>query len=138
MFLTVEINPLAIASHLTIPPKIFTKIAVTFGSLVMSSNADSIACDVAPPPQSRKLAGCPPLSLIMSIVAIARPAPLTDLLKVSAASCDSETWVSIPKQPMSPSSLIKLRPTLNNSQVGKFLDNREGGDGGGREAIRAC
>ena len=32
---------------------------------------------VAPPPTSRKLAGSPPNSLIVSIVAIARPAPLT-------------------------------------------------------------
>ena len=32
---------------------------------------------LAPPPMSRKLAGTPPKSLIMSIVAMARPAPLT-------------------------------------------------------------
>ena len=31
-----------------------------------------------PPPTSRKLAGSPSCSLIMSIVAIARPAPFTD------------------------------------------------------------
>ena len=31
----------------------------------------------APPPMSRKFAGSPPASLIMSSVAIARPAPLT-------------------------------------------------------------
>jgi hypothetical protein len=36
-----------------------------------------MALAVAPPPQSRKLAGSPPLSLMMSMVAIARPAPLT-------------------------------------------------------------
>lgn len=65
------------ASHLTIPPKMLTKMAVTLGSLVISSKAALIACGVAPPPTSRKLAGLPPLSLIMSMVAIARPAPLT-------------------------------------------------------------
>ena len=32
---------------------------------------------VAPPPTSRKFAGSPPLSLMMSIVAIAKPAPFT-------------------------------------------------------------
>lgn len=61
----------------------------------MRSKACLMACGVAPPPTSRKFAGCPPFSLIMSIVAIARPAPLT-------------------RQPMSPSSLIKLRPDLES------------------------
>ena len=32
---------------------------------------------VAPPPTSRKLAGSPPNSLMVSIVAMARPAPFT-------------------------------------------------------------
>ena len=41
----------------------------------------------APPPTSRKFAGRPPESLMMSIVAIARPAPFT-------------------MQPMSPSSAM--------------------------------
>ena len=36
-----------------------------------------ICSALAPPPTSRKLAGSPPASLMMSIVAIARPAPLT-------------------------------------------------------------
>ena len=57
MLSTTLINPCAIASHLTIPPKMFTKIAVTFGSDVIRSNACLIACGVAPPPTSRKLAG---------------------------------------------------------------------------------
>ena len=82
------------ASQRTIPPKILTNIAVTLGSLVIRSKADLMACGVAPPPTSRKLAGAPPLSLMMSIVAIARPAPLT-------------------RQPMSPSSLMKFRPFLD-------------------------
>lgn len=77
MLSTTLIKPCAMASHLTIPPKILTKMAVTLGSLVMRSKACLIACGVAPPPTSRKLAGEPPFSLMISIVAIARPAPLT-------------------------------------------------------------
>ena len=34
-------------------------------------------CSFAPPPTSRKFAGEPPAYLIMSIVAMASPAPLT-------------------------------------------------------------
>lgn len=70
-------SPWAIASHRTMPPKMLTKIAVTLGSEVIRSKACLMACGVAPPPTSRKLAGWPPFSLIMSMVAIARPAPLT-------------------------------------------------------------
>ncbi len=53
-------------------------LCVTLGSDVMSLKASVTCCDVAPPPTSRKLAGVPPWSLIMSIVAIARPAPFTE------------------------------------------------------------
>jgi len=98
---TVLIKPWAMESQRTIPPaksdgsgggreipKMLTKTAVTLGSLVMSLKASSIALAVAPPPQSslvifqrvkvpRKLAGSPPLSLMISIVAIASPAPFT-------------------------------------------------------------
>lgn len=77
---TTLIRPCAIASHRTIPPKMLTKTAVTFGSLVIRSKADLIAAGVAPPPTSRKLAGLPPLSLMISMVAMARPAPLTDCI----------------------------------------------------------
>eukprot|EP00732_Lithocolla_globosa_P004502 Lithocolla_globosa_v1_NODE_4182_length_1492_cov_405.469729.p2 type:complete len:136 gc:universal NODE_4182_length_1492_cov_405.469729:1315-908(-) len=69
--------PLAIVSHFIIPPKMLTKIPLTLGSEVMILKASLTASSVAPPPTSRKLAGVPPLSLIMSIVAIAKPAPLT-------------------------------------------------------------
>ena len=55
----------------------FTKTAVTLGSLVINLKACSMALAVAPPPQSRKLAGSPPFSLMISMVAMARPAPLT-------------------------------------------------------------
>ena len=67
--------------------------AVTFGSEVIRSKADLMAEGVAPPPTSRKLAGEPPFNFMMSMVAMARPAPLT-------------------RHPMSPSSLMKLRPFL--------------------------
>lgn len=48
-----------------------------FSSAVMILNASVTCSTVAPPPTSRKLAGSPPCSLMMSIVAIARPAPFT-------------------------------------------------------------
>ena len=60
MLSTVLMRPLAMASHLTIPPKMLTKIAETLGSLVMRVNASLMAAGVAPPPTSRKLAGSPP------------------------------------------------------------------------------
>ena len=49
----------------------------TFGSESTSRNAAATRSGEAPPPTSRKLAGSPPACLIMSIVAMARPAPLT-------------------------------------------------------------
>jgi hypothetical protein len=94
---TTLIKPWAMASHLTIPPKMLTKMAVTLGSLVIRVNADLIASGVAPPPTSKKLAGEPPLILIMSMVAMARPAPLT-------------------RHPISPSSLMKFKPCLGSHQ----------------------
>lgn len=54
-------------------------IILTFGSDVMSLKASVTCLDVAPPPTSRKLAGWPPCNLIMSIVAIAKPAPFTTM-----------------------------------------------------------
>ena len=52
-------------------------IQLTCESELISLKAVVTASTVAPPPTSRKLAGAPPCSLIMSMVAIARPAPLT-------------------------------------------------------------
>ena len=49
----------------------------TLGSEAMMLKAASIWLSLTPPPTSRKLAGVPPCRLIMSIVAIARPAPFT-------------------------------------------------------------
>ena len=43
----------------------------------MILNAAVTFSAVAPPPTSRKLAGEPPNSLMVSMVAIARPAPFT-------------------------------------------------------------
>ena len=75
--LTAATTPSAITSHLMIPPKIFTKIPLTFGSDVIILNASVTFSFVAPPPTSKKFAGSAPYNLIMSMVAIANPAPLT-------------------------------------------------------------
>jgi hypothetical protein len=70
-------TPSAMTSHRMIPPKMFTKIALTFGSDRMRRKA-CVTCSVdALPPTSRKFAGAPPQSLIMSMVVIASPAPFT-------------------------------------------------------------
>ncbi|MNF11358.1 hypothetical protein D3C80_2125660 [compost metagenome] len=53
------------------------KIALTFGSLRMMLKPALTVCAFAVPPTSRKLAGSPPAILMMSMVAIAKPAPLT-------------------------------------------------------------
>ncbi|KAH9521752.1 hypothetical protein DERF_005384, partial [Dermatophagoides farinae] len=81
------IIPSAITSQRIIPPNILTRIACTLESDEIIRNASFTCCAVAPPPTSKKLAGLPPCNLIMSIVAIAKPAPLT-------------------KQPISPSNEI--------------------------------
>src|SRR5580658_3316932 len=69
----------AVASTSTrrMPPKMLMKIAFTFLSESRMPNAFSICSWFAPPPTSRKLAGEPPAYWMMSIVAIARPAPFT-------------------------------------------------------------
>ena len=72
---------------LHVPLKILTKMPLTLGSERMSLKAAVTRSVVAPPPTSRKLAGEPPVSLMISMVAMARPAPLT-------------------MQPMLPSSLM--------------------------------
>src|SRR5690606_24081457 len=74
---TAASTPSAITSQRTMPPKMLTRIAFTFGFVRMILNASATRSAVAPPPTSRKFAGSPPWSLIRSIVAIARPAPLT-------------------------------------------------------------
>ena len=79
--------PSAITSQRMMPPKMLTSTPLTLPSANSSLNASVTRSRVAPPPTSRKLAGAPPLSLMMSMVAMARPAPFT-------------------MQPIEPSSLI--------------------------------
>src|SRR5579871_4116777 len=74
---TAATTPCAMVSHFMMPPKMLTKMPRTRASWVMILNAAVTFSAVAPPPTSRKLAGCPPWCWMMSIVAIARPAPLT-------------------------------------------------------------
>ena len=50
---------------------------LTFLSEVIKLNASVTCSAVAPPPTSKKLAGLPPWSLMMSIVDMAKPAPFT-------------------------------------------------------------
>ena len=70
-------TPSAMVSHFMMPPKILTRIALTFLFLSMILKASVTFSVVAPPPTSRKFAGSPPNSLMVSMVAMARPAPLT-------------------------------------------------------------
>src|SRR5262249_25917 len=75
--LTAAMMPSAMMSQRMMPPKIFTSTPFTCGSERMILKASAILSFEAPPPTSRKFAGSPPRSLMMSIVAMARPAPLT-------------------------------------------------------------
>jgi hypothetical protein len=59
------------------PPKMLTKRVYTLGWSFNILKAVEIYSTLAPPPTSRKFAGSPPLSLIMSMVAMASPAPFT-------------------------------------------------------------
>src|SRR5262249_21342848 len=68
--------PWATQSQRLIPAKMFTRIACTRSSESTRLKALATRSGVAPPPMSRKLAGSPPACLIMSMVAMARPAPL--------------------------------------------------------------
>src|SRR5690606_2262072 len=74
---TAPMMPSAIMSQRTIPPKMLTRTAATLLSDRMILNASVTRSLVAPPPTSRKLAGLPPCRLTMSMVPMARPAPLT-------------------------------------------------------------
>ena len=69
-------TPWATQSQRLMPAKMFTRMALTLLSESTSSNALATRSGEAPPPTSRKLAGSPPAYLIVSIVAIASPAPL--------------------------------------------------------------
>ncbi|KAG1433413.1 hypothetical protein G6F57_022168 [Rhizopus arrhizus] len=74
---TAAMMPSAIMSQRTMPPKMLTRMAFTLLLASMILNASVTFSAVAPPPTSRKLAGSPPNSLMVSIVAMARPAPFT-------------------------------------------------------------
>ncbi len=78
-------TPEKVTEAFMMPPKMFTRIAFTWGFFSMILKASVTFSGVAPPPTSKKLAGSAPKSLMVSIVAMARPAPFT-------------------RQPMSPSS----------------------------------
>src|ERR1700676_4228370 len=70
-------TPVARTSQRRMPPKMLMSTAFTPWSERRMRKAFLICSALAPPPTSRKFAGLPPAYLIMSIVAIARPAPLT-------------------------------------------------------------
>jgi hypothetical protein len=70
-------TPVAMVSHFMMPPKMLTRMPFTFGLASISLKASVTFSVVAPPPTSRKLAGSAPNSLMVSMVAIARPAPFT-------------------------------------------------------------
>src|SRR5688572_4712903 len=70
-------TPVAMVSHFMMPPKMLTRIALTFLFDSMILKAAVTRSAVALPPTSRKFAGAPPNSLIVSMVAMARPAPFT-------------------------------------------------------------
>src|SRR5580693_6113157 len=70
-------TPVARTSQRRMPPKMLMKTALTLESPMRMRNAFLTCSADAPPPTSRKFAGEPPAYLMISIVAIARPAPLT-------------------------------------------------------------
>src|SRR5487761_2291205 len=69
-------TPSATQSQRLIPAKMLTRMAFTFLSESTRRKASATRSGEAPPPTSRKLAGSPPAYLIMSMVAMASPAPL--------------------------------------------------------------
>jgi len=69
--------PWAMMSQRMMPPKMLTRMPLTALSERMILNASVTASSVAEPPTSRKLAGSPSKSLMVSMVAMASPAPLT-------------------------------------------------------------
>src|SRR5581483_4055932 len=74
---TAATTPSAITSQRMMPPKMLTRMPSTLASDRMILNAVVTRSLVAPPPTSRKFAGEAPYSLMMSMVAIASPAPFT-------------------------------------------------------------
>ena len=70
-------TPVASVSQRRMPPKILISTAFTCWSESRMRNAFLTCSALAPPPTSRKFAGLPPAYLMMSMVAMARPAPFT-------------------------------------------------------------
>src|SRR2546421_7279973 len=70
---TAATTPSAMMSHFMMPPKMLTRMPFTLGSAVMILKAAATFFLLAPPPPPRKLAGSMPYSLMMSMVAMARP-----------------------------------------------------------------
>src|SRR5688572_8231785 len=70
-------TPVASVSTRRMPPKMLMSTAFTCRSLSRISKACVTCSALAPPPTSRKFAGFPPAYLMMSMVAIASPAPFT-------------------------------------------------------------
>src|SRR5262245_63065712 len=72
-------TPLARVSQRRMPPKMLIRTAFTLASLSRMRNAFFTCSALAPPPTSRKFAGLPPAYLMISMVAIARPANFLDV-----------------------------------------------------------
>jgi hypothetical protein len=70
-------TPVASVSQRRMPPKMLISTAFTLESASRMRNAFFTWSALAPPPTSRKLAGLPPANWMMSMVAMARPAPFT-------------------------------------------------------------
>ena len=70
IFLYAWTTPLATLSHRTIPPKIFSRIALTFLSFRIILNPASTVSALAVPPTSKKFAGSPPESFISASVSV--------------------------------------------------------------------
>ena len=76
-FLAALTTPPANTSQRRMPPKMLIRMACTLGSVRIISKPLPIISSLAPPPTSRKLAALAPAMLTTSMVAMARPAPLT-------------------------------------------------------------
>ena len=114
----------AMRSHCMMPPKMFTSTPFTLASERMMRNASVTACSLAPPPTSRKLAGSPPCSLMMSIVDIARPAPFTrqPMFPSRATKFSSNSRAFISEAFSSVGSNIARRSGWRNSALSSKLN----------------
>src|SRR3954452_23192896 len=76
IWLKASISTRATSSQRAMPPKMLKRTALTFGSLRITSTAETMASAFEPPPASRKLAGVPPCCATTSRVDMTSPAPL--------------------------------------------------------------